>query len=421
MALEVMMPQLGLTMKEGLITEWKKKKGDAVARGEVIFAVENDKATVDVEAQGDGVLASILVEEMVTVPVGTIVALIAAPGEKVTATQNASAVPPARPTTKASQPASPATPEAKPAAMAANVDGFVLASPFARQTAESLGISLSEVRGTGPEGAVLGRDLPKTDLMQSVAVKAAFEPLRSPVSSVPPAPPAPPASPEANTEISLSRIQRVAAERMTQSWTTIPQFTLYDDADAAPMLSLAERFKKAGDSVSLTVILAKLLAAAAGRHPLLNAAWLGEGKVRSYAVVNVNIAIDTSEGLVVPVLRACASRGFRELGADLKAIAEKARNKALSPEDYEGGTITLSNLGMFGIARFRAIINPPQTAILAVGRISEKVVQRASGFETRKFIEYSITADHRVVDGACAARFMATLKSYIENPLLLLD
>ncbi|PKL06888.1 MAG: hypothetical protein CVV53_02020 [Spirochaetae bacterium HGW-Spirochaetae-9] len=410
MALEVMMPQLGLTMKEGLITEWKKKKGDAVVRGEVIFAVENDKATVDVEAQGDGILASILVEEMVTVPVGTIVATIAAPGEKVTAAPGVAVAKPAAPQ---SVQAAWSAPEAKPAAKAVAKpvlsDGFVLASPFARQSAESLGINLAEVRGTGPEGAVLGRDLPKTDSMQAASVKPAFEPQRSPAPT------------ESNTERSLSRIQRVAAERMTESWTTIPQFTLYDDADAAQMLSLADRFKKAGDPVSLTVILAKLLAAAAERHPLLNATWLGEGKVRSYAIANVNVAVDTSEGLVVPVLRACASRGFKDLGIDMKAIAEKARNKALSSEDYEGGTITLSNLGMFGIARFRAIINPPQTAILAVGRISEKVVQGASGFETRKFIEYSITADHRVVDGACAARFMATLKSFIENPVLMLD
>ena len=333
MALEVMMPQLGLTMKEGLIAEWKKKPGDAVAKGEVIFAVENDKATVDVEAQGGGVLAAIFVEEMVTVPVGTIVAIIAALGEKIDASE-------AKPFIKATAAAATFAP-IKPAVVT-NADSFVLASPFARQSAETLNINLGDVRGTGPEGAVLGRDLPKMDIMQMAPVKPAFEALRTPRLALAPAPA--PAEPDTE-EISLSRIQRAAAEHMTESWTTIPQFTLYDDAYAASMLSLAERFKKAGDSVSLTVILAKLLAAAVEKHPLLNATWLGGGKVRSYAIANVNIAIDTSEGLVVPVLRACASRGFRDLGVEMKAIAEKARNRALSPEDYEGGTITLSNLG----------------------------------------------------------------------------
>jgi len=417
MALEIQMPQLGLTMKEGLITEWKKKEGDKVAKGEVIYSVENDKATVDVEAQGGGILARIIVREMVTVPVGTIVGLIAAPGEKL---ETAAPAAPAKTAPKPAEAkpeasAAAATPAAATpaAAMTAALpgDGFVLASPLARQNAESLGIDLARVRGTGPEGAVLGRDLQNTDAIPLAGRgKAAAESRPLPMPSL-----------AQGSEVALTRIQRVAAERMTESWTNIPQFTLYDEADAGMLLELAGRFKKEGSPVSLTVILAKLLAIAAERQPLLNATWLGGGKVRTYATANVNIAVDTPEGLVVPVLRACASRGFMALGKEMKEIAEKAKAKSLGPEDYEGGTITLSNLGMFGIARFRAIINPPQTAILAVGRISEKVVRGAEGFEARKFIEYSITADHRAVDGAYAARFMASLKALIENPVRAMD
>lgn len=430
MALDIQLPQLGLTMTEGLIMEWKKKEGEAVKRGEILFNVENDKATIDVAAQVDGILAKILVKEMVTVPVGTVVGFIAEPGESAVAPpankpKPAEASPtPAAPAAPAAPvkepepvpfdphapqeeepvappPASPPQPVAgasRPAPSAARpqADGFVLASPLARSMAESLGLELSTVRGTGPEGAVLARDLEA----DSASPRAAAE--------------------ESDT-VALSRIQQIAADRMTESWTTIPQFTLFDEAEATALVALAEGYKKAKEPVSLTVVMAKLLAVAAERHPRLNAEWAGGGRIRLYPTAHVNIAIDTPDGLVVPVLRDCSSRGFKALGADLKAMAEKAKAKGLAPADYQGGTITLSNLGMFGIARFRAIVNPPQAAILAVGRIAEKVVSGPAGFEARKFIEYSLTADHRVVDGAYAARFMATLKSLVENPMGLLD
>jgi pyruvate dehydrogenase E2 component (dihydrolipoamide acetyltransferase) len=414
MALNIQMPQLGLTMKEGLIAEWKKKVGDPVAKGEVIFSVENDKATVDVEAQGSGVLAAIHVEEMVTVPVGTVVGVIAAAGEKIDAV---SAMPQALQKAAAPSGAAASAPiQAKAAPLSQKqpqTDGFVLASPLARQTAETLGINLAEVRGTGPEGAVVGRDLPRAELASPPAYEKQKTPERT-------APAAIQGAAEEGKVIKLSKIQMISAERLAESWRTIPQFTLYDEADAEAILELAAEFKQKGEPVSLTVILAKLLAHAAEAHPLVNGSWLGDGQVMSYSKVNVNIAMDTPEGLVVPVLRDCGGRGFKTLGADMKALAEKAKAKALSPSDYEGGTITLSNLGMFGIKRFRAIVNPPQTAIIAVGAISDRLVPGEEELETYRAIEYSITADHRVVDGAYAARFMATFKSLIEDPFLLL-
>ena len=385
MATAVLMPQLGLTMTEGLIMEWKKREGETVKKGQVLFDVENDKATIDIEAQTDGVLAKIVIAEKVTVPVGTIVGYIAAAGDL--------------------------APPDEPIPVKRD-DGFVLASPFARKAAGSLGIDLSDLTGTGPGGAVIGRDVPVGGA-KAANIAAEDRPatkLPLPVSSV------------EFIDVSLSRIGKIAAERMTESWTTIPQFTLYDEADADILLRLAERFKKGGEPVSLTAILAKLLAHAAQSYPLVNASWIGEGKVRTFKSVNVNIAMDTPDGLVVPVLRDCAKRGFKDLGADLRLLAEKAKGRALTPEDYEGGTITLSNLGMFGVKRFRAIVNPPQTAILAVGALSDKVTAGAcGGFESKKFLEYSITADHRAVDGAYAARFMASLKSLIENPLMTMD
>jgi len=427
MATDVLMPQLGLTMKEGLIMEWKKHEGDAVNRGELLFSVENDKAVLDVDAQADGVLARIVVPEMSSALVGAVIAVIAAPGE-VLAVAPAQAAPakvvkpavaPVAAAPSATASAAPAPAVSAPAvgsavaqaAVRRQADGFVLASPLARKTAEQLGVRLADVRGTGPEGAVIIRDL-------AGASPAAMPQASRPGAGVPTA--AQPAG-VAYDDVQLTRIQRIAAERMADSWANIPQFTLYDEADAKALLDLADRFKKKGEPVSLTVIIAKLMAHAVAKHPLLNASWLGDGSVRAYRGVNINIAVDTQDGLMVPVLRDCAGKGFAALGAEMKSLAEKAKSRTLGTQDHEGGTITLSNLGMFGIKRFRAIINPPQAAILAVGSVSERISSVDDGFEVRKVIEFSVTADHRVVDGAYAARFMATLRAMLENPALAME
>ncbi|TFG85420.1 MAG: 2-oxo acid dehydrogenase subunit E2 [Spirochaetales bacterium] len=425
MATEVLMPQLGLTMKEGLITEWKKHEGDAVERGDQLFSVENDKAILDVDAQADGILARIIVHEMTSALVGTAIAIIAAPGEVVTEVP-VSAMAPAP---LADVPAGKSVPFAAPSPAAApavsvapgkssasalgtsaqQVDGFVLASPLARKTAERLGVRLSDVRGSGPEGAVLARDLPEAGDWYAMAKTQSGVLGAAQSSSV------------SYDDITLSRIQCVSAERMADSWTNIPQFTLYDEAEASLILTLAERFKNRGEPVSLTVIIAKLMAHAVAKHPRLNASWLGDGMVRAYRSVNINIAVDTEDGLMVPVLRDCTGKGFVALGAEMKSLEKKAKSKSLEAQDHEGGTITLSNLGMFGIKRFCAIVNPPQAAILAVGSVNDKIVGINGSFEVHKVIEYSITADHRVIDGACAARFMATLRSMLENPALAME
>lgn len=421
MATDVTMPQLGLTMKEGLIMEWKKHEGDAVKRGDLLFSVENDKAVLDVDAQADGVLARILVPEMSSALVGAVIAVIAAPGEAVAASPAPAAPVKAAPAKAAPESvakpvaapvaSAPAAVPVAPASGARQADGFVLASPLARKTAERLGVRLADVRGSGPEGAVIERDLAGT----SPAYLPAATRAGAGVSTA-----AQPAG-VAYDDVQLSRIQRIAAERMADSWANIPQFTLYDEADATLLLDLAERFKKKGEPVSLTVIIAKLMAHAVARHPLLNASWLGDGSVRAYRSVNINIAVDTRDGLMVPVLRDCSGKGFAALGAEMKSLAEKAKAGKLGSQDHEGGTITLSNLGMFGIKRFRAIVNPPQAAILAVGSVSERISSVDDGFEVRKVIEFSVTADHRVVDGAYAARFMATLRAMLENPALAME
>lgn len=432
MATEILMPQLGLTMTEGLIMEWKKREGEKVSRGEVLFSVENDKATIDVSAQADGVLARILVPEMVTVPVGSAVGIIAGENEAVPAPAPVPGAKKPETTVTATTEAIPASGQLKPQAelkpntqpgpkpeqvnpalaQAADDTGYIRSSPYARVLADAEGINLGTIRGTGPEGAIIARDIPLDSRPREQMQQLDRMPLIAQTPIVQQA---------GFVDINLTRIQSVAAERMAQSWETIPQFTLYDEADAAAVQALAERFKSEQKPVSLTVILAKLLAHTAVKYPLINAVWLGGGKVRTFRDVMVNIAMDTSEGLVVPVLPHCATRGFGELGRVMKDLSERAKNRSLTPTDYEGGTITLSNLGMFGIKRFRAIINPPQTAILAVGAISPRLVPSGSGYISRNYIEFSLTADHRVVDGAYAARALAHLRNLIENPLFLLD
>ena len=413
MATEILMPQLGLTMTEGLIMEWKKREGEKVSRGEVLFSVENDKATIDVSAQADGVLKQILVPEMVTVPVGSVVGIIAGENEVVAAPAKSLST-----ATTEAEPKSKAQPEPQPEQknivllQATDDTGSIRSSPYARVLADAEGIDLGTIRGTGPEGAIIARDIP---------IESKPREHIQHLDQMPPNMRVPLTQQTEFVDVNLTRIQSVAAERMAQSWATIPQFTLYDEVDATALQSLAERFKSEQKPVSLTVIFAKLLAHTAVKYPLINAVWLGGGKVRTYRNVMVNIAMDTAEGLVVPVLPNCATAGFAELGRVMKDLSERAKNRSLTPADYEGGTITLSNLGMFGIKRFRAIINPPQTAILAIGAIRPRLIPSGSGYSSKNYIEFSLTADHRAVDGAYAARALAHLRNLIENPLFILD
>lgn len=427
MALPVLMPQLGLTMTEGLLTEWSKKEGDSVRKGDLLFSVENDKAVLPVEAQADGILANVTARPGDVVPVGTPVAVILAEGESAPAATPTKA-PPAPPAEaahaaapEAAAPAAVTAPTAG-AAPARAQDGFVLASPRARHLAAAASLDLGVIPGTGPGGAVVERDLPAFARAAALEAGAASAESRSSSAPRPAAVPHPagaPASaaPGGSELVTLSRVGRVGAERMEKSWGEIPQFTLYAEVCASELLRVHARGKESGTPASVTVLLAGLLARALRDFPRLNASWEGNGTVRTYRSVNVGVAVDGPDGLVVPVLRDCGTKGFAELARDLTALAEKAKSRALSSEDLAGGTVTLSNLGMFGIKRFRAIVNPPQTAILAAGAVERRPVETGEGeIAFLPYLEISITADHRAVDGAYAARFLARYKELIEDP-----
>ncbi len=433
MAIDILMPQLGLTMNEGTITEWVKKEGDTVSRGDIVFYVENDKAVVPYEAQRDGTLAKILIQTGQTVPVGTKVAILAEKGEALEdvvslhitkeSTKEGIAnednsktqvVPDASAASSSAEIESKAKLEiqktiaqqASAIELAAELGGlmaetFIPSSPYARTIAKEKAIDLAMLKGSGPQGAIIAQDV----IAASASSKAfATEPIT-----------------QKYEDVKLNRIRQIAAARLTQSWTEIPQFTLSIEANAQGLIDAQSAFKSREEKVSITILLAKLMASALSDYPLLNASWLGNGEIRVYKHFNISIAIDSPDGLVVPTLKDCGKRGVRDLSKELVALAEKARNRSLSPDEMQDGTITLSNLGMFGITRFRAIINPPQCAIISVGAITRRPAEGGhEGISFVPVIEIGLTADHRIVDGAYGARFLKRFRDLIEQPVLAL-
>ncbi|MDH7484467.1 MAG: dihydrolipoamide acetyltransferase family protein, partial [Spirochaetales bacterium] len=371
MALEILMPQLGLTMTEGTITEWAKKPGDTVAKGDVLFYVENDKAVIPYEAAQSGVLVRILVAPMQTVPVGTVVALLETADSKgvtvptsaassATSQSEHAAVPSPAPeqVKKPPQPQPAAPPPAVSNAVSpghSQIADSVLASPYARRLAEQSGIKLGDLKGSGPFGAIVASDVRAASQQASpeamVSATAASATVRRPAPEA--ARPEAPASGE-GTIINLSKPRQVAAERLAQSWHDIPQFTLAIEVEAQGLLDALEAFRGDGLKVSMTALIAKLTAQALMAFPMLNSTWLGDGKVLVHPHADLAIAVDSPDGLMVPVLRACEQKQLTALAVELASLAEGARNRTLPPDAMQGGTFTISNLGMFGITRFRA-------------------------------------------------------------------
>ncbi|HQK08816.1 MAG TPA: dihydrolipoamide acetyltransferase family protein [Rectinema sp.] len=433
MAIEILMPQLGLTMNEGTITEWVKKEGETVSKGDIVFYVENDKAVVPYEAQREGILGKILIQTGQTVPVGTPVGILAEKGEALEDIASLHIIKESIKEGIANEDNSKTqvVPDASAASASAEIESkakleiqktiaqqasaiepagelgglmaetFIPSSPYARTIAKEKAIDLAILKGSGPQGAIVAQDV----IAASASSKAfATEPIT-----------------QKYEDVKLSRIRQIAAERLTQSWTEIPQFTLSIEANAQGLIDAQSAFKSKEEKVSITVLLAKLMASALSDYPLLNASWLGNGEIRVYKHFNISIAIDSPDGLVVPTLRDCGNRGIRDLGQELVNLAEKARKRSLSPDEMQDGTITLSNLGMFGITRFRAIINPPQCAIISVGAITKRPAEGGhEGISFVPVIEIGLTADHRIVDGAYGARFLKRFRDLIEQPVLAL-
>lgn len=414
---DITMPKLSDTMLEGTLVKWLKKAGDKIEVGDILAEVETDKATMEMEAFDDGVLLEIIVPEGGVVKVGERLAVLeggsptATPAAaKPTAKESSAPVPKVAPRNLA-----PATP--KPRA-ASNADGSrIKASPLAKKIAVERGVDLSGVTGTGPGGRIVAADVPEKG---SAPAARAF----SPATPSPAAKIDVPSSAN-DKRVPLSGMRRTIAERLLASKTQIPHFYLSLEIDAAPLVQLRKDINAAAEAsgspkVTVNDFVLLATARAAALHQKINSAFAGDSVVE-YGTVHLSVAIAVEDGLITPVIRDAQRLGLREISGAVKDLAVRARGKKLKPEEYQGGTITVSNLGAFGIENFYAIINPPQAAILAVGTIVKKPVVNA---QDQIVVGYRMTlalsADHRVVDGAAGAEFLATLKKSLETPATLL-
>jgi pyruvate dehydrogenase E2 component (dihydrolipoamide acetyltransferase) len=411
------MEALSPTMEEGQLVRWLKAEGDAVAKEDVLAEIETDKATMELVARGDGVLRKILLAEGGTAPIGAVIGVIAGADEDIASivgdaigSGGAEAAAPAAetPAPAVSAPVAAAAPAAAPAppapaAPAGDAGGRVKASPLARRLADDLGVDLAGVAGSGPGGRIVKRD-----------VEAAKE-----------AGPAAPAvaawtRDEAEYEdVQVSQMRKTIAKRLVQSIGPVPHFFLTIDVDMGRVMearkSINAMLEKQGEKISINDIVLKALAAALRAHPNCNAQWHGDF-IRRFSGVHIAVAVAVEDGLITPVIKNAHMKGIAQIGREVKELAGRAREKKLLPDEYTGSTFSLSNLGMFGIEEFTAIINPPEAGILAVGGIVDTPVAVDGEVVIRPRMKITMSCDHRVIDGAQGSRFLATLKSMLEEP-----
>jgi pyruvate dehydrogenase E2 component (dihydrolipoamide acetyltransferase) len=422
-AVEVKLPRLGQGMESGTIVRWLKAEGEEVKKGDPLYEVDTEKVTQEVEAEADGVLLKIAVPEG-EVPVGRTVAFIGGAGEEVPETGNGSgpAAAPAEaepagaerpaegaarePERERGREAAAAEAEAQPApAAGGRGDGRIKASPLARRIARERGVDLAQVRGTGPEGRIVAEDVERAEAQPA------------------PAAPVPAAAPPDEVEVvPLTSVRKTIARRMTEAWESpVFQISMSADMTRANELraQLVERLRDGEAKPTVSDVLTKVAAAALMRHRELNATFHGDA-VHLHPSANVGIAVATDRGLVVPVTPGAERLTIAEIAAARVDVVGRARGGKLRQEDLDGGTFTISNLGMYGVEQFVAVLNPPQVAILAVGAAEEKPVVRDGELLIVPLMTMTLTCDHRAVDGATASEFLATVKAYVEEPALAL-
>jgi len=417
-------------MEEGRLVEWKKGEGEPVAVGDVLAEVETDKAVMELVARAAGTLLKQVVPAGATVPVSELVGLIGEPGETADNANNRPVSPPPPVTAAAeTRPAAVAVPAPgaapAPAPPPASPAGRLKASPLARRIAAERGIDLGNIAGTGPEGRVVLRDLEGAPAAPRVAAAPAGG-APAPAAQAPAAPalPRPVVVRSADgapfTDVPLSQIRKTIARRLTQSIGPIPTFYLTTEVDMERAWDAREGLKALGEGpkVSFNDIIIKAVATALRQHPACNA-WWQDDRIRYWHEVHVSMAVAIEEGLITPVIRHTDLKSLREIAAESHDLAGRARERRLMPEEYTGGTFSVSNLGMLDIEEFTAVINPPEAGILAVGRIVQKAVVHEGQLAVRRRLRLTMSCDHRVIDGATGAQFLKTLKAMLENPLAL--
>lgn len=432
MATKVFMEALSPTMEEGRLVKWLKNEGDAVKSGDILAEVETDKAVMELVARGDGLLRRRLVEEGATTPVGALIGIIGASAEDISAI--AAAAPPTP-----SVPADPGTsengvrggqPSGESRAAPAPLPNSPLptsivsspsltpstpgqpqrSSPLARRIASERGLDLGAISGSGPGGRIIKRD-----------IEAA-------VTSTASRPSAPPAAPvrqlvapgQAYQDTPLTQIRKTISRRLSESIGPIPTFYLTSEFDMERVADMRTSMAELGDEfkVSFNDIVIKAVATALAQHPECNAHWLGD-HIRYWRAVHIGMAVAIDDGLITPVIFDADTKPLRQLAAESRDLAKRARDRKLKPEEYTGSTFSVSNLGMFGIDQFTAIINPPECGILAVGGIESKPVVVGGAVQIRRRMRVTMSCDHRVIDGALGAKFLQTLRRLMENPLML--
>ncbi|MGB1840664.1 MAG: pyruvate dehydrogenase complex dihydrolipoamide acetyltransferase [Longimicrobiales bacterium] len=424
MATKVHMEALSPTMEEGQLVQWLKAEGDAIASGDVLAEIETDKATMELVARGDGILRKIFLDAGGTAAVGAVIGVIASEDEDISGIDGVSgggaAAPPVAETpAPAAEVAAPAPPAPTPvaaapapvAAVPAPVPdgGRVKASPLARRLADEMGVDLSRVAGSGPGGRVVKRDV---EAAKAAGVAA-------------PAPSAPAWTPdEAEYEdIQTSQMRKTIAKRLVTSIGPVPTFYLTVDVDMSRVMearrSINALLERDGIKVSINDIVLKAVAGALKAHPNCNAQW-HDGFIRRFNAVHIGVAVAVEDGLITPVVKHAHLKGIAQIGAEVKELAGRAREKKLLPDEYTGATFSVSNLGMFGIHEFTAIINPPEAGILAVGGIEETPVVVDGEVVVRPRMRITMSCDHRVIDGAQGSRFLQTLKGMLEEPTAIL-
>ncbi len=455
MPIDITMPRLSDTMQQGTIVKWNVKEGQKIKSGDVIADIETDKATMELQSFDDGVVAAIAVAQGQTVPVGTVMLVLATAGEDVAAVK-AKAGSGAAPAAKAvggsatNAPAATGTAVMEPATHGMNgshseghgTGGRIFISPLARKIADEAGLDVSRVQGSGPGGRIVRKDVEEAIAAGSAAPRAAALATKAAPSAAPaPRPVAVPAAAAtlAGKLIPVSNMRRVIAQRLSESKSSIPHYQVSFDVDMQPLMALRaqlnEQLANQGVKLSVNDFLVKACALAMHQHPYVNARWVTtqakhgqmDTSIEYLPEVNVGIAIalpinddGTGGGLVVATLRNADSLGLRQISAQSKQLAEKARGKGLAPSEMSDSTFTISNLGMYGVSHFNAIINPPNVAILAVGGAIEKPVVRNGKIEPGLVMTMTMSSDHRVVDGAMAAQYLATVKNFLEKPATLL-
>ncbi len=434
MSVNIEMPKLSDTMTEGTLIKWHKQVGDSVEIGDVLAEIETDKATMEMEAFDDGIITEILLREGEKAPIGGVLAVLNGDSEAVQMPAPQAAVAFPAPTSAAPAP----TPAAPVSSVPATGDR-IKASPLARKVAADLGVDLSSVTGSGPAGRIVKDDIqaaaaspvkpvtaPSSEASAAAALAASIK-----SKSVAPAPAAisspqaiVPAAKEGDAIIQLSSMRKIIASRLLTSKTTIPHFYLHVEVDAAPLMALRAQVneqaeKTHGNKYSVNDFILKAVINAAETVPAVNASFAGDHIVK-YKHVGLSVAIAVEDGLVTPVIKQAESKSLLAISRAVKDFAVRAKDRKLKPDEFDGGTITVSNLGAWGIESFDAIVNPPQAAILSVGAALEKPVVRNGQIVPGLRMNLGLSCDHRVVDGAVAAQFLSEVKKLIEQPALML-